>query len=275
MRTRAVARVAAAGVLAELVSGPPLTIRRVQHADPSVCALCVVGSAAGPLAGDDIRFELELQAHARAELTAAGAGIAQGDGHGEPARQQTVVSVGPDAVLTAAPPPLIVAAGASVTVDLHLELAESATVRWDELLVLGRFGEPAGRAELRWSVQRDGRPLLRQDIRLGPDALGPDALAVAGLGPDGPWPGVLDGCRVLASTLLTGPGVSARTVVHGPHAVAQAIDERTVLLTVLDSDAALAGRALARLLAELVPEQRPVGGTASQPPLIRMPHTVG
>ena len=44
------------GLLRSVHSRPPMTIRQVLSDDPGRCALCLVGSAAGPLAGDDVRF---------------------------------------------------------------------------------------------------------------------------------------------------------------------------------------------------------------------------
>ncbi|UQX88325.1 urease accessory protein UreD [Jatrophihabitans telluris] len=221
------------GVLRELVSGPPLTVRRIQDAEPDVCSLCLVGSAAGPLAGDEVEFRLSLGDGARVRLSASGASIAQGDGTGT-ARQRSVIRLGDGAELIAEPPPLIVAAGGAADVEVCIELADSASMLWSETLVLGRSGEAAGLARLRWSVRRDGAPLLVQSIDLRDPS---------------PWVGVLDGQRVLSSAVMTGPGVLARTVVDSPRAVAQRVDDCTVLFTVLSTDAATAAASMAELRA--------------------------
>src|SRR5580698_4448205 len=55
-RSRAV--IAAGGKLAELACQPPLTLRQVAGGEAGTCALCLVGTAAGPLAGDDLELEL-------------------------------------------------------------------------------------------------------------------------------------------------------------------------------------------------------------------------
>jgi hypothetical protein len=99
--------------------------------------------------------------------------------------------------------------------------------------VLGRTGEPPGRATLRWDVTRLGRPVLRQFV----DLAGP---ARAGL---------TAGRRVLACALVSGPALASRTVVASPVAVAQRVDEHTLLVTVLDDDAARATRRLGDLCA--------------------------
>jgi urease accessory protein len=75
-RSRAV--VHPGGRLAGLSCQPPLTLRQVLAEEPGTCALCLVGSAAGPLPGDDLALVLEVAPGARATLQAAGASIAQG-----------------------------------------------------------------------------------------------------------------------------------------------------------------------------------------------------
>jgi len=106
-------------------------------------------------------------------------------------------------------------------------------VDWRELIVLGRTGEPAGQATLRWDVTRLGRPVLRQfaDLTLGLTA----------------------GRRVLACALIAGPALAPRTVVASPVAVAQQVDDQTLLVTVLDDDAARATRQLDDLCARVTP----------------------
>ena len=54
---------------------------------------------------------------------------------------------------------------------------------------------------------------------------------------------------MLACALISDPGVAARTLVASPVAVAQRVDEHTLLATVLDDDAARAARQLDALCA--------------------------
>jgi urease accessory protein len=235
--TRAV--VVAGGVLAEVSSGPPLTVRQVQDSDAGVCHLCLIGSAAGPLAGDEVTFELEVGEGARARLSASGASIAQGRRGGAASQLRCQVKVGAGAELIARPAPLIVAAGSAVHVSLELQLAESAYLQWRELLVLGRYSEPAGEVVLDWRVRRAGRPLLVQSIDLAGS-------------PGRNWAGMLDGARVLATALVAGPRLAARTVVDSAHAVCQQVDSRAALVTVLERDAAAAEVAMDALLSQLL-----------------------
>lgn len=227
------AEVGPGGVLGVAESGPPLTLRRT-HDEPGRCGLTLVGSAAGPLAGDDVALQLTVAAGARARLRATGASLAQGVGDRV---VRTRATVGAGAELDADPGPLIVCRDAHVDVSVRLELAAGAAVRWRELVVLGRSGEPGGTAVLDWDVGRDGRPVLRQRIDLRDPAL-------TG------WRGHTDGARVLATDFVTDPALTATTVVESPHAVRVALDPHTTLTTVLADRADVA----LDLLRTLAPE---------------------
>ena len=135
-----------------------------------------VGSAAGPLPGDDLLLSLEILDEARASLTAAGAMIAQGR-TGVPSAVRTSVLVGAQASLDADPGALIVCHGARVDVALDIAVTDTSALIWRELLVLGRSYEPPGSATLRWNVTRAGTPLLRQtlDLPTRPTGTAPDA----------------------------------------------------------------------------------------------------
>jgi urease accessory protein len=232
------------GRLAELVCQPPLTLRQVTSGHADVCSLCLVGSAAGPLAGDDLALTLEVRAGAIATLQATGAAIAQGrPGHGA-SSLRFEASLGAGARLCADPGPLIVRPGGRVDTRVGISLEPGAAVDWRELIVLHRDAGPGGASgrdaggatggaepgvTVRWDVTRSGRPLLRQLV----DLTDPAWLR---------WPGMIAGRRVLASALLAGPGLAARTIVASPTAVAQQLAEEAVLVTVLADDAAAAQR---------------------------------
>jgi len=224
---RTTAVVEPGGVLGELSCAPPLTLRQVRSDDPGRCELRLVGSAAGPLAGDDLALDLRLRTGARATLRATGASLAQGRDRGGAAALSIRADLAAGADLIADPGALIVCQGSRVDVRVELALAEDAAIEWHELIVLGRPGEPPGQATVRWDVTRGGRPVLRQFVELDP--------------------GLTDGRRVLACALIAGPAVAARTVVAGPAAVAQRVDEHALLLTVLADDAAAAAHELAGL----------------------------
>jgi urease accessory protein len=219
------------GVLGELSCAPPLTLRQVRGEDPGRCELRLVGTAAGPLAGDDLSLSLRLRAGALATLRATGASLAQGRGFGGAAVWSVDAELAEGASLVADPGALVVCDGSRVDVRLELVLGAGAAVEWHELVVLGRTGEPPGQATVRWDVTRAGRPVLRQFTELDPALTG--------------------GRRVLACALIADPAVAARTVVAGPAAVAQRVADDTVLVTVLEDDAARATRRLEDLCARV------------------------
>lgn len=256
MITRTSAVVAAGGVLRRVEGRPPLTLRRLAGADRGVCALALVGTAAGPLAGDRLVLDLRVEAGARASLRATGAHLAQGRDGQESSSLTCSATLAAGSTLVADPGPLVVCAGGTVEVAVELTIGPGATVDWTELVVLGRAGEPAaGRVGLRWDVLRCGaprpdghdpdaaladrpRPLLRQRLDLADPEL-------AG------WGGLLRGRRVLASRLLVGPDVPARTIVESPHAVVQQLASDAVLITVLADDAADAAATTEALVARV------------------------
>jgi urease accessory protein len=185
-----------------------------------VCALCLVGSAAGPLPGDDLTLRLEVAPYAHASLVAAGATIAQGHWNrgDEPARLHIIASVGERASLSADPGELIVCAGSRVEVRVSITLADSARLRWREVVVLGRSAEAPGAATLDWDVHRAGRSLLRQHLDLTDAA-------------HNEWPGQVGQHRRIESELCVDPLAPARTIVHGPAHVTQKLAEHAALTT--------------------------------------------
>jgi urease accessory protein len=220
------------GVLAELVCAPPLTLRQVHSDVRGRCELCLVGTAAGPLADDDLSMSLQLRAGARATLRAAGASLAQGGRDGLGAATLSIYAELADGSdLVADPGALIVCQGGRVDVHVEVALGQGAAVQWRELIVLGRTGEPAGAATLRWDVTRVGRPVLRQFVDLADPVL-------TG------WAGLAAHRRVLACALLADPASTPRTVVASPTSVAQRVDDQTLLITVLSDDAADASQEL-------------------------------
>jgi urease accessory protein len=259
------------GVLGELACAPPLTLRQVHSDVRDRCELRLVGTAAGPLAGDDLSVRLQLRPGARATLRATGASVAQGraqpdqhgqdqhgrDQHGQdqhgrdqhgrdqhgrgdgavlpvPATLAIRAELAAGADLVADPGALIVCRGSRIDVRVELALADGAAVEWRELIVLGRTGEPPGAVTLRWDVTRLGRPVLRQCV----DLAGPALIRRAGL---------TARRRVLACALIADPMSRPLTAVASATAAAQRIDDHTLLVTVLDDDAASAAGQLDEL----------------------------
>jgi urease accessory protein len=235
MKAHTCAVIEAGGRLTHVSCQAPLTLRQVRSDDSDVCALCLVGTAAGPLAGDDLTLELILRTGAQATLQAAGAGLAQGTGGTRTMR--TTVGLHAGAQLVARAAPLIVARGGRIDVAVSIDLAADAAIDWQELIVLGRTGEAPGAATVRWDVIRAGRPVLRQYVDLADPVLAN-------------WRGMVNGARVLATRLVVDPSQAARTVVHSPLAVTARLDEHSSLTTVLGDDAAAVHALLRRTALE-------------------------
>jgi len=243
---RTTAVVEPSGVLGSVVCEPPLTLRQVHAEVPERCELRLVGTAAGPLAGDDLSLALRLREGARAALRATGASLAQGRDGGGASALSFRADLAAGASLVADPGALVVCAGSRVDVQLELTLGAGAAVEWHELIVLGRTGEAPGQVTLRWDVTRLGRPVLRQFTDLCRTA-----------------PLLTAGRRVLACALISDPGRVVRTVVGSASGVAQRVDEHTLLVSVLDDDAARATGELTELCERAVRGiQRPADSLA-------------
>jgi urease accessory protein len=194
---RAVARVVAVAdgrggtVLRELRGESPLLLRQATTDD--IPTVYVVGGAAGPLAGDDLRLTVEVGPGAALRVRTVAASVAL------PGRAGAVSRMRVDAVVHAAgtllwlPEQLVAAAGCDHVAESRVELAGDARLSWREELVCGRYAEPAGNAVVTTSVDHAGQPLLRQSLAIGPAAPG--------------WagPAVLGGATATGSLLLVDP----------------------------------------------------------------------
>jgi len=180
--------------LATLRGEPPLVARRTGPRDAAdEVEVHLVGAAAGPLGGDDLRIEVEVGAGARLCLRTVAASLALPGAGGERSRLEMVVQVAAGGWLRWLPEPLIAATGCHHLSRSTVELARGAGLVWREELVCGRHGEPAGDATLETTVRYAGRTLLRTDVAVGPRAAGWDGAAVLG------------GARVTGSVLVVRP----------------------------------------------------------------------
>ena len=159
-----------------LRSQPPLTLR----ATPD--AVYLVGTAAGPLGGDDVRLDVTVAAGAELTVRSVAATTLLPGARGGRSRGRVDVAVGPGACLRWRPRPVIVTAGADHVATTTLELAGDASLWWREEVVLGRHGEAPGSLLQGLRVDVAGHPVLRHDLALGPrwpGSLGPAGTAGA------------------------------------------------------------------------------------------------
>lgn len=189
MRAEAVI-VAEAGRVPVLRGEPPLTLR----ATPD--AIYLVGSAAGPLGGDELQLHVEVREGAALRIRSAAAQLALPGREPGRSRMSVTVTVAPGGRLEWLPEPLILGGGCDHHVSSVVDLAAGATLVWREELICGRHGEQPGDGTVATSVTYAGRPLLRQSLAIGPNAPG--------------WsgPAVLDGARASGSLLRVDAAIS-------------------------------------------------------------------
>lgn len=143
-------------------SSPPLTFRSTPD------AVYLVGSAAGPLGGDSLAVTVEVADGASVTVRSAAATVALPGVGGEVSTMTVDLEVGARASLRWIPEPLVVAARADHRMTTYVRLGEGASLVLHDDVVLGRHGEPGGSLQHRLRVDVGGRPLLRNDLRLGP-----------------------------------------------------------------------------------------------------------
>jgi urease accessory protein len=197
---------------------PPLLLRRTGPA-----TVHLVGGAAGPLRGDDLRLEIELEAGAELTVRSVAAQIAlPGRDGSPPSRLEIQARVGPGATLRWLPEPLIAAAGCDHRTVTHVEVAEGGRLLWRDDLVFGRHGEPCGVLRTRALFRYAGKTVYRHDLAVGAGAPGWAA------------PAVLDQAQALG-TLLALPEVAAWPP-HGGDVAAMPLAGPGVVITAVGAD---------------------------------------
>lgn len=176
---------------------PPLLPRQTAE------GVCFVGSAAGPLGGDELTTTVEVGDGARLAVGSVAATYARPGGDGAVSLARLDARVGRGGRLSWTPEPLVAVRGCRHRTETTVVLAEGAELFWVEVTVLGRHGEDGGDVWTRRSVDLAGRPLNRQDL----------AMVSADRG--SPDPAVLGGARVVVSCLVVHPEWSTDTPADG------------------------------------------------------------
>ncbi|MFC0039123.1 urease accessory protein UreD [Actinomadura rayongensis] len=158
--------------LTRLRSDGPLAVR----ATPD--AVYLVGAAASPLGGDDLKLDLTVGPGAVLAIRSSATTLAL-PGAGE-SHMTVHASVGAAGRLDYAPEPTVAARGCRHRATAVVDLAADATLRWREELILGRHGEAPGRHMSRFDVTCNGRPLLRHELILDDPAVYNSAAVLAG-----------------------------------------------------------------------------------------------
>jgi urease accessory protein len=203
------------------------------HGPPDRARVALVGQTALLLGGDEVELQIEMGSGAVLELSEVAGTVAYA-GRGRRAKWTTNITLGRGAQLTWAGEPLVVADGARVTRRTSIDLSDDASAILRETIVLGRSGEVGGAIRSRMRVQREGSPILIEDLLLDPQ--------------DRHGPGLLGQHRVIDSLLVLG----ADTPDTGAGAVRFELAEpASTLIRYLGSD--LAQSPLARPPSRAVP----------------------
>jgi urease accessory protein len=190
--------------LTRLRSDGPLAVRETAE------AVYLIGAAAGPLGGDRLELDLEVGPGARLAIRSVATTLAlPGDGESVFTVRARVAEGGH---LDFAPEPTVAACGCDHRSVSDITLAEGASLRWREELILGRHREEPGGHTSRIDVTIGGLPLLRHELRLDETyrsrAVIGDARAAGSVvlaGPDLTRTAAVE--EALAVMPLAGPGV--------------------------------------------------------------------
>jgi urease accessory protein len=171
--------------------------------------LWLVGSAATPVGEDDITLDLHVAEGVRATVRSVAATIIYA-ARGEGTRMTTRLHVAAGASLTWQPEPVIVTARARHRTVMTADVAAGGALVVDELVVLGRSEEVAGRYVSVTDLRRDG---LQTCLTSFDTAL-----------PGWSGPGGTAGAKVVGTRLVVEPSDA------GERAGPTPVDTRTVVL---------------------------------------------
>lgn len=191
-------------VLARKQQQGPLTVQRAFHPEGAPCHLYLLHPPGGVVGGDQLEVRVQTAGGTHGLLTTPGAAKFYRSA-GALARQSQQFEVADGAVLEWLPHEVILFPGARVDLQSRVRLNGSGRFIGWEILSLGR---PAvaerfdrGWASLGLRVERDGRPLLREHLRVDPAQLGCRGLDA---------PSGLRGFPISATLVATGANATDR-----------------------------------------------------------------
>jgi urease accessory protein len=166
--------------LAVLHGESPLLLRRTGSRGGEGVTVHLVGGAAGPLRGDELRLEVTVGAGAELTVRSVAAQLALPGRPGPASHLHVRAQVDGGGTLRWRPEPLIAAAGCDHHTTTHVEVAEGGTLLWRDDLVCGRHDEPSGDVRLTTTIRYAGTTVYRHDLAVGPAAPGWNSAAVLG-----------------------------------------------------------------------------------------------
>jgi urease accessory protein len=166
--------------LTRLRGEPPLLLHRTHGGTEQAAVVHLVGGAGGPVGGDHLYLEIEVGPGAAVCLRTVAASVALPARSGVRSQLTVTATVAAGGLLHWLPEQTVAAAGCRHTTLATVDLEDGASLLWRDELVCGRADEYPGDATITTSVTYAGRPLLRQALRIGPDASGWSGPAVLG-----------------------------------------------------------------------------------------------
>lgn len=223
-----VERVGGRNTVTDLRCDTPLVLRIAQAEVAGPAYLTQVSTAAGPLAGDRLRLQVEVAKNAGAVLRSTGATVVQPGPGEQPSSSLVSLRAGANSVVDYQPQASVVVADA-----LHEQVLEvdyqDASVLTKETVVLGRHRQPPGSCVLRTHVRRRGQTVLSTSVGLGP------------LAPEG-WDAITGtaGFRCLISGLITHRLTPRTELTADAWGAIHTLDCGLSIITVLGADAVAA-----------------------------------
>jgi urease accessory protein len=207
-------------VIADLRSEPPIALRE------TAMGLAIVGSAAGPVGGDELEMSVRIGDHASLRIETVATTMVWPGPAGEVSHQDLHIAVGVGGHLTWIGQPLLVVHGGHHVQRVTIDLAADATLEFIDEIALGRSGEQPGRLESNLRVIRDGVPLIDQHQDHDPESAAWSTSAGAG------------GHRHVTHHLVVGaPARSTQTSIEEQRAAARfpLADDAELMITVAAS----------------------------------------
>lgn len=210
-----------------LRSEPPLSLRHTAD------GVYLVASGAGPIGGDELSLSLSVERGACLVVRSAAASMVLPGPHGTSSTMTVRAQVAGS--LHWLPEPTVAVAGCDHRATARIELDRNASLIWREEMVLGRHAEVSGSVLQTIHVDREGVPLLRTEMPLGPRW---------------PWsagPAGTAGARAIGSLVMIGHATIP--TVDDEHTSAVALGDDSWLVTAVANDA----RRLRQVLTDVMP----------------------
>lgn len=166
-------------ILTDLRSEAPIALREASSSGGTQ-RLSMLGSAAGPVGGDELTMEVRVGAGASLCVEAIAATMVFPTPRGTTSTQRLDIVVEAAGHLRWVGQPLLVIEGGRHEQTTSISLAPDAQLDFFDEVALGRTGEQPGLLDARLRVERDGRPLIDQRQVYDPED--PAWFTTAGLG---------------------------------------------------------------------------------------------